>query len=309
MDISIIICSYNNCARLRETLCSIENCDTPKGISIELILVNNASQDDTHELKNHKSNKFNYKYIEEPNKGKSNALNTGIGHSQGKLIIFTDDDVKPNAKWITAYWDGYKKHGEDFILGGNVTSIFENDDFNKHLLKHAPYSVSGLNFGSEKRVLGEREFFIGANYAIPRQALRLSNGFKTNIGLNPDSVMPSIGEETEIQKSLQGNGILRAHLPDAEIWHFVPRNKTTLRHTLKRRLAYGIFKATFEMAHERNGRIKTALRLSKQLAMSALQIIIQAKDQEKAMKHAHDMALILGQIAGSLNGGKHSTEN
>jgi len=300
MDISIIICSYNNYSQLCETLAAIENCDIPHEVSTEVILVNNASYDDTHRLKFHSSRKFTFRYNEEPKRGKSNALNTGIELSNGKLVIFTDDDVRPNREWITSYWKAYKMHGEKYIFGGNVVSIYEDDSFNKCILKYAPHSVSGLDNGDSEKILDENEYFIGANYAIPNSALKFSTGFKTNIGLNPQRLIPSVGEETEMQMSLLSKGYKRLHVPGAEIRHFVPSSKTKIRHTLKRRLAYGIYKSKIENNAEKNIAANETLSLIKHLLKTISWLIKNMHMKDIRIQKAHEIAFIFGKIIGNI---------
>lgn len=300
MSISIIICSYNNHEQLQKTLAAMECCDAPQNVSIEVILVNNASRDDTYKLKKHSSKKFIFRYIEEHNKGKSNALNTGIRLANGDLIIFTDDDVRPSTEWITTYWKAYEKHGDRYIFGGNVKSIYENECFNKCILKYAPYSVSGLDHGDIERILEDKEYFIGANYAIPKSTIKITSGFKTNIGLNPKNIIPSVGEETEMQMSLQSKGYKRIHLPNAWIGHFVPSNKTRMTHTLKRRLAYGIYKTNVEDVTTPKEKKIPISTLTTSLIKNIAWTLRHINNKDASIQRAHEIAYTIGNIIGRL---------
>lgn len=90
-DLSIIIISYNTAELLDECLESVEKFK-PKKYSYEVIVVDNASSDNSVEMvkKNHKSvhvieNKENF--------GFSKANNIGIKNSQGKYILFLNSDT------------------------------------------------------------------------------------------------------------------------------------------------------------------------------------------------------------------------
>ena len=45
--VSVILCSHNRAAHLKETLASLRTTDVPAGWTVEILLVDNASTDDT----------------------------------------------------------------------------------------------------------------------------------------------------------------------------------------------------------------------------------------------------------------------
>jgi len=97
MDISIIICTCNRASFLKETLESMEQAVTVYGNSSELIVVDNGSTDTTPDV----VRAFpQFRMCRETKRGLSAARNRGILESKGRVILFTDDDIRVAPDWI-----------------------------------------------------------------------------------------------------------------------------------------------------------------------------------------------------------------
>lgn len=87
--VSVIIPTYNRSNFLERAIYSVSNQSYD---DFELIVVDDASTDDTKKiLKNIQDPSFSY-FRHETNQGGAAARNTGIKHSSGKYIAFLDDD-------------------------------------------------------------------------------------------------------------------------------------------------------------------------------------------------------------------------
>jgi glycosyltransferase involved in cell wall biosynthesis len=101
MKISVLICTRNRAqslARTLQTLLALPNADT---YSYEVIVVDNASQDETRavvERCQRTHARLQYRYEAKP--GLSFVRNTAIRHSSGELLAFTDDDVLVTENWL-----------------------------------------------------------------------------------------------------------------------------------------------------------------------------------------------------------------
>jgi len=230
MDISIVIPTYNNANILKRTLENLLKINNINGISHEYVITDNNSNDDTDKIIALYSNLLPIKACFQQLQGISIAKNTGIVNSSGKLIIFTDDDVRPDLDWLNAYWDAYCKNPEGCFWGGSVFSDFESKPPSEKLLKHAPPSVSGMDMGPTERYINSNEYFIGANWSCTRKALDTFGLFNVDIGLNPSKNVVLVGEETELMNRMRSEGYQGVYLPRAKIHHFVPETKTTLKH-------------------------------------------------------------------------------
>jgi len=237
MDISVIICTWNNCQRLAITLDSFCGCRIPASATWELIVVANHCTDRTEETVAGMMNRLPLVYVEEPMQGLSRAKNTGLGNASGNLVIFTDDDVYPESGWIEAYWNSYWLHPRGFFWGGPVKSVFEGEKPDPDLLNVAPNSVKGMDLGPVQRDLRRGECFISANWSCPRDALLQVGGFDVNLGLNARKGEISTGEESDIMSRLVQAGNRAVYLPAAKLKHFVPQSKCSFEHILERCLA------------------------------------------------------------------------
>ncbi len=242
MEVSIIIPTFNNEAMLATTLAAFERLIFPK--ETELIVVDNNSNDATAKTIESFSDRLPIRYVFEKKQGISAAKNSGINASKGKLLIFTDDDVRPSSEWIETYWAAYKKTNKKLFWGGPIVSAFEGPEPDASLLRFAPPSVRGLDLGERSRFLKTNEWFVGANLAIAADAIEEVGGFNINLGLDPTIGIVSVGEESDLQRRLRSAGYRSLYLPSASLRHVVPRNKCSLAHIASRAEACGRYLRT-----------------------------------------------------------------
>ncbi|MCS3700197.1 hypothetical protein GGQ20_001506 [Salinibacter ruber] len=234
MEISVVLCTYNNEDRLQITLESLYNLNTPEGAEWELIAVDNNSTDNTEDVIRAFEGRLPLTYVYEPQQGKSRALNTGIEVAQGELIVFTDDDVKPNPDWLVAYWEAYQKRPEGYYFGGPIECEYEGAPPDDDLMRAAVPSVSGMDYGS---VAHEEDLFIGPNWACPTQHLNQVGAFDVELGPNPNTEGDTAAEETDMMSRLREEGVKGWYDPEAKITLHVPESKCTLEHNVSRNIA------------------------------------------------------------------------
>ena len=102
MDISIILCTFNRSAPLRNALESAAAQSLPESVRWEVLMVDNNSTDSTRQVAEEYCRKYptSFRYIFELQQGKSNALNRGIREAQGQILAFLDDDVTAEPDWL-----------------------------------------------------------------------------------------------------------------------------------------------------------------------------------------------------------------
>jgi len=239
MDLSLIICTWNNQDRLRITLGMLSHCDILANLSWECIIVNNNSTDDSEKAILSFQNKLPIKYVFEPQQGLSAARNSGLKEAVGKLIIWADDDIEPCKDWLKIYWEAYQRFPSGYFFGGPIKSNFEKGELDPNLIEIAPNSVKGFNLGNKEIFLNKDQCFLGANWACPSEIIKILGGFDIEKGLNPVSKTLRVGEETDLMKRLVEAGLQGLYLPEAKIKHFVPSKKMTLEHIAARWEAWG----------------------------------------------------------------------
>jgi glycosyltransferase involved in cell wall biosynthesis len=118
VDISVVISSYNRCAILPEALESILNQHAAE-LKFEVIVVDNNSTDRTREVIESYAGR-NVRYVFEPKQGPSHGRNAGIAQARGKIIAFTDDDVRPETDWLRNIKLVFDSHAEVDCVGGKI---------------------------------------------------------------------------------------------------------------------------------------------------------------------------------------------
>ena len=89
-NVTIIVPAFNEEGRIKRTIDSLLSLDYPKDL-LEVIIVDDGSTDSTfNEMKNYASGMV--KVFHKSNGGKASALNFGIEHSTGEIIVSLDAD-------------------------------------------------------------------------------------------------------------------------------------------------------------------------------------------------------------------------
>ena len=99
-NISIVVCAYNEERNIKKKIQSISECSYPDE-KIELIIVNDASKDNTEEVARNTLETVSFRWklnTNEKQQGKNKSLNTGIDLASEDIVFSTDADL---------VWDTY----------------------------------------------------------------------------------------------------------------------------------------------------------------------------------------------------------
>jgi GT2 family glycosyltransferase len=100
-DISIVVCTHNRAAMLRDALASLAQLETGGRFSYEIVLVDNASSDETPQVALELSKRIPaLRYAVEGKKGIATARNHGYREAKGAWIAFFDDDQLADPRWL-----------------------------------------------------------------------------------------------------------------------------------------------------------------------------------------------------------------
>jgi glycosyltransferase involved in cell wall biosynthesis len=239
VDVSVVVCTWNNCRRLARTLEAIERCAVPPGVAWELVLVDSGCTDDTPAVARAAAARLPLVSVAEPRPGLSRARNAGVRAVSGTLVVFTDDDVTPVPEWLALYWRAFREHPRPAFFGGPVAPDYEAGPPAPHLLPLASLPIAGLDWGPVPRRLAPHERFLGANWACPREALRRAGDFDVRLGLDASLGRRRVGEEWDMMERLRALGLEPWYLPDVAVRHFVPRHKCRLPYLAGNWAAHG----------------------------------------------------------------------
>lgn len=205
--VSLIICTRNRVDSLRQTLTALGTIRIPIDWRAELIVVDNASTDDTAAfLKKISLPNMALKIVHEPRAGKSLALNTGMAESAGEIILFLDDDVIPMNDWMVKMVAAFAKTRCDAVVG--------KIDLAHHL--HRPWLRTRY-----QALLGVLDFssgpveLVGASAGIRRSVLEKISGYDPELG--PGAL--GLGEDTLLGRQLEAAGFKVTFVADARVYH------------------------------------------------------------------------------------------
>ncbi|AHM60591.1 family 2 glycosyl transferase [Flammeovirgaceae bacterium 311] len=127
--VSIVICAYNAAKRLPCTLGHIAEQQVREGIDWELILVDNASTDNTAQLAREEWSKYNssasFRIVYQPIPGLSNAREMGFATAQYDYIIMCDDDNWLKEDYVEIAFDVMQQNPRCAVLGGMGIFVYE----------------------------------------------------------------------------------------------------------------------------------------------------------------------------------------
>lgn len=207
MDLSIIICTQNRGASLAKTLRAFDRVYIPPGWSPELIVVDNASTDDTASVVKGVRSKFTIHYLYEPKKGQSNARNAGLAAATGEVILFTDDDVIPSENWLEQMTTCLHSRECDGVVGSIRLS--------EHLLRGWMQQVHKVWLAAPDGLPTGSPELIGANMGFHRTVLDRVPAFDPELG--PGAL--GFADDTLFSKQLCAAGFRLRFVPDASVVH------------------------------------------------------------------------------------------
>lgn len=199
--ISIVICTYNGVNRLQPTLEAIFKLKIPHDISWELIIVDNASTDDTTSrcidlVEKHQFQK-KVKIVQEPQAGCNYARLRGLQEASFKWLLFCDDDNHLFPDYIDKGWQVLHKNQKVGVLGGQGIPLFENEKPDWFDMYKSSFAVGPQSEQNGKITDPKRKLYSAGSF-FNREVLMnyYNNGFVA-IMEGPKGNELSRGEDTE----------------------------------------------------------------------------------------------------------------
>lgn len=220
--VSVVIPVKNGAAHIRELLDSLMEVDYNKD-KLEIVVVDGNSTDNTREI----ASQYPVKILTEERPGLNAARNTGIKHSDGEIIAFTDFDCVVPKDWIWKIVEN-SQNSHAGCIGGNVQGYY--DDF---LSRYSDESIIPVMRIFKKRevldaVKPPQGYPAGCNMAFMREALKKAGGFDESVKYGFD--------EDELVERICRSGYKMVLDPDVLVKH---KHRSTLQNLLKQTFNYG----------------------------------------------------------------------
>ena len=229
--VSVIICCYNSADRIGCTLEYIASQQLPARVGFQLVIVDNASTDDTVNVVKKKWTGLNPTNIDlviaqESKQGLSYARKKGLSCVAYDYIVFCDDDNWLDKNYLANVYNFFRINSDVVIVGGAgepvfndgtmVPAWFEGFKDNYATGKQADHSnnemqgVYGAGLAIQKKLILDRKFISLPHLLEGRKAGKLS-----------------AGEDSELCLKAQLLGYKVGYLEDLKFKHYIPASRLT----------------------------------------------------------------------------------
>jgi glycosyltransferase involved in cell wall biosynthesis len=226
MNITVILCTNNRDQQLAKALESIATQVLPESVAWEVLVVDNNSRDRTREVVDDFCFRHprRFRYLYEPQPGKSFALNAGIREAQGDVLVFTDDDVTVEPTWLQNLTRAL--HNDEWAGVGGRTLPERTFSPPRWLSLEGRYALAPLAIfdrGPQAHELTEAPF--GNNMAYRKAIVEKYRGFRTDLGPIAGSGNLQRSEDSEFGSRVLAAGERLRYEPLAVLYHAVPQNR------------------------------------------------------------------------------------
>jgi len=205
---SVIICSRNRANQLREYLVRIPH-KSFEQFEVELILVDNASDDKTADIMRTHATQASYpvKCVTASQPGLGLARNIGIESASRELLVFTDDDCYMQEQYVEHLLHDFDKSRFQFC-GGRILLWDETD------------AMASVNYHDEFFLIPAGSFLPagtiqGANMVVHHDVIEKVGCFHPQMGAGTHLRC----EDVEFLGRACMNGFSGAHLPQLVVYH------------------------------------------------------------------------------------------
>jgi glycosyltransferase involved in cell wall biosynthesis len=217
---------------LAKALDSIATQTLPESLEWEVLVVDNNSTDQTREVVEDfcRRHPRRFRYLFEPQQGKSYALNAGIREARGEILAFMDDDVTVEPTWLRNL-TAPLHNGEWAGAGGRILPerTFSPPRWLSVEGRHALLPLAVFDLGLDAGPLAEPPY--GTNTAFRKEMFEKYGGFRTDLGPRPGSEVRN--EDTEFGRRLIAAGERLRYEPSAVVYHSAPEHRVQKEYFLK----------------------------------------------------------------------------
>jgi glycosyltransferase involved in cell wall biosynthesis len=302
--ITVLLATHNGANTIDRTLAAMSALDAPAG-GWKLVVINNASTDDTQSRVLKWRERLPLEYLVEPRLGKSKAVNTGLRRAEGDFIVMTDDDVLPDRNWLTEWRRVADAFPQCAVFGGAISPEFGDHPPPSYI----PESWYGVLYGASPRYAegeihpmpGTNLFDIaGANLAIRKSVYDRGSRFDENFLVGENGLM---GEDTEFVRQQSALGYRVGFTPHARLRHIIHAHQTHWRWIHYRFFRHG--RAAFMMKIIQAGEWEAACfpwHLLPNIAGSSLRYLVERcrNDRQSAFVQSQALAYDMGAIRQAL---------
>jgi len=231
--ISVIICCYNSKNKIKETLLHLTRQEINSKISVEVLLIDNGSTDNTQAFSElcwkEANGPFEFKVILEPKEGLKYAKQRGIHSAKYNYLVFCDDDNWLGSNYLQETYNIFSSDKLVGIIGGCGKPIFETLEPWWFKSFYQSYAI-----GEQAKINSKVNTVYGAGMAVRKDYF-----FKTSDKFGPlllsgrkKNVLTS-GEDSEMCYRMILNGYNVFYSNALSFSHYLPAERLTWKYVKK----------------------------------------------------------------------------
>jgi len=211
-EISIVIPTRNRAQSLRRLLASLRGLLNPCNVKLEVLVVDNGSEDGTASVIEEEEGKFpGLRGIYESMRGQSAAINRGLKECRGEIICLIDDDVVLDPNWIDGLLSSYQETEFDALQGKVLPGVDPNGN-PVDPEKLYSYNIPVVEFGDE---IKEIKGLTGAHMTFKRKVLEMVGLFDLRLGPGASG----FSGDTEFSSRIRAANLRIGYTPHAIAYH------------------------------------------------------------------------------------------
>ena len=235
--------------------------------------------------------------LHEPRPGKSRALNLAMTAARGDLLVFTDDDVQPEADWLDRFQAAATAHPEIEIFGGRILPRGNVPDWVRRSSNLQQALLSEHDYGGRDRRYPLGHYPIGPNMAVRRRAVD-AVGARWIEELGPGTSLP-VGDESgflaQISPAEAGD---RYYVASAVVHHTVDGRYFPIARAVRRAFQIGLAA----------GRLSARHRMTPTAARAvASSLPARVMERVLGLRSIQELACVVSRATGVLVGSRFST--
>jgi L-malate glycosyltransferase len=239
--LTVLMPTYNGAKTLPAVLDSYCNLNSPDG-GWKLVIVDNGSTDGTKEILASFKSRLPTTSIFEPRLGKSIALNAGLLHIEGDLVVMTDDDALPNPDWLIQMRLAADSQPAYSIFGGAIVPHWESPPESWILPFSSALTVTDPAWEEGPTVVAR---ISGPNMAVRTKVFEA--GFRFDPAIGPVGARYLMGEDIDFMQRLGKAGFRAWYSKRAVVAHMIRKHQMNKKWMLRRATALG--RSHYEWEH------------------------------------------------------------
>jgi glycosyltransferase involved in cell wall biosynthesis len=240
--LDVVICTHNRSAALAAVLARLSAQRDVGLMSWSVLVVDNASTDETPRVAEQYAASIPIRYVHEPRLGLTHARQRAVVETKGAWIAFVDDDNLLEPGWIAAIVGAILAYPNAGGIGGRVILQWETPPV--EAVRDFGFCFAEQELGNSTR---EVESLVGAGMVLKRDALVTSGWIAEPLLDDRIGTKLVSGGDTEMALRVRAAGYLLRYAPDAVMYHRMPAGRASVKYLLRINRSLGATSAVISL--------------------------------------------------------------